>query len=525
MNKEPSFGKKSLTNGEILSILVASILIVGAFFLFINIYIVEVNGAEVPEDYLDVTEVIIESNEAQAVNEERHPSPRQSEEPTQQQTPDPTRAPTPEPTDAPTPLPTQTDEPVPSPEATALPDETPTPRTSETPVPMRTPEATSSPEPKPSPVRTSQPTETPRVTLSPVPSRVPNPSLNPGKSSDMLDASNATLSGKISPARPYELLAAKTDALSAIKANPSYFSSCTITGTITYSRFHADLDRFFVTVRGTTEKADSNGAFRILVTRTGVEDILLGFDKDIILKTSLDLNANEITKGFDITSIVPGLMRRRYFPSAKDEELFARIPEIIIGRGNEALKRVAITIDDGFSRDEKLLGLLKELGVRCTVFIIGGRNIGNANPEWIKTMDEMGFEVCSHSYTHSNVTLLTDSALEKELRQTQRIISNVTKKAYPYFRPPGGAYDRRSLATIAKNGYMLVNWSNTFGDTVPGNKTDKQVKYVLDNLENGDIILAHFGAYNTYEVMKRVVPEIRKRGYELVTLSELLEGL
>jgi peptidoglycan/xylan/chitin deacetylase (PgdA/CDA1 family) len=521
MNNDPYFGKKTLTNGEILSILIASLLIVCAFFLFINIYIIEINGAKVSDVSPDLTEVIL------YFTDETQKSPLPAEK----------KNPVPSPLSAalPSAVPTM---PIPSPSDTPIPTDTPTPVPTGTQVPRQTSYPTSTPEPMSSPVaQTISPTlppPTPFATRLPDTSAVPSDIRSPiplqtqsplSANTQPPDIASQQKLLPVLPIRPFEFLSSSGNATDIIKTYPSYFSSSAVRGTITYSRFHTDLGRFFVYVNGARGNADTNGAFGIDVPRTGAEDIMLGFDDRIIYKTSIFLDSVEITKDFNISSIIPGLMRRNYDPSIADKDLFASIQEMVVNRGNVALKRVALTLDDGFVQDYKLLDLLEELEVRCTVFLIGGRNVANGHPDWISRMDRMGFEVCNHSFMHTNVTLLTDTILQTVLRETQRVISNVTKKSFPYFRPPGGAYDKRTLATIARNGYMIVNWSNSTGDTVPGNKTEKQVKYVLDHLKNGDIILSHFGAYNTYDVIKSIVPEIRKRGYELVTLSEVLEGL
>jgi peptidoglycan/xylan/chitin deacetylase (PgdA/CDA1 family) len=78
---------------------------------------------------------------------------------------------------------------------------------------------------------------------------------------------------------------------------------------------------------------------------------------------------------------------------------------------------------------------------------------------------------------------------------------------------------------MAQNGYRIILWSNDLGGYETGVRADKQVEKALANLKNGDIILGHFGSYNSYEVIKSVVEEALNRGYEFVTISELISNL
>jgi peptidoglycan/xylan/chitin deacetylase (PgdA/CDA1 family) len=265
--------------------------------------------------------------------------------------------------------------------------------------------------------------------------------------------------------------------------------------------------------------------YSLELKQSGSIDVLLGFDDGIIREDSVDIKTGNNQRDFNIDTFVPRIMMRHLNREIPDSEMFSPVPIQVYYRGNAAFKRVAITLDDGFSRDDTLLDLLEQYGVRCTVFIIGGRGIGTKRGDWIERMDGMGFEVCNHTFNHTPITSLSDTALEKELRDTQKVITGITKKMYPYFRPPSGIYDKRTLGIVARNGFLLINWSNSIGDSVKGNTVPRQVQYVFDHLKAGDIILAHFGAYNTYEVMKQIIPGIRKRGFELVTISEILEGM
>jgi peptidoglycan/xylan/chitin deacetylase (PgdA/CDA1 family) len=247
-------------------------------------------------------------------------------------------------------------------------------------------------------------------------------------------------------------------------------------------------------------------------------------NREVMVET-VELFAGVNQVNFTINRVIPSFMFKQITGDMSEEEIFSPVAQKVFSHGNKNLKRIAITIDDGWVRDYPLLELLKSYGIRCTVFIIAGRGIGNKHPEWIKTMDEMGFEVCSHTYDHTPITKRSDKKLVEDLRKSQMVFSNVTHKKYPYFRPPFGLYDERTLRIVAENGFYIIYWSNSIHDTKKGMTVEKQVESVMKKLANGDIILSHFGAYNTYKVFKIIIPKILEKGYEFVTLSEVLEGV
>lgn len=199
-------------------------------------------------------------------------------------------------------------------------------------------------------------------------------------------------------------------------------------------------------------------------------------------------------------------------------------PVQAITRGNPELKRVAITIDDGWNTDMRILELLAGWKIKWTAFLIGGRGVAESNPDLVRAMRDAGAEVCNHTYSHYVMSGKDHTFVVDELWRSQEAITRVTHEIYPYARFSGGAYDDTSLQWAADQGFWMVNWTVSSGDTSKGVTVDFQVNNILANLQPGAIILFHFGGYNTYEVLSRVIPEIQRRGYEVTSLSRVLEG-
>lgn len=196
----------------------------------------------------------------------------------------------------------------------------------------------------------------------------------------------------------------------------------------------------------------------------------------------------------------------------------------IINHGDRKKKKVAITIDDGWNADSRILKLMDYYDIKCTVFVIGGRNVAESHKTWLQKMDKAGFEICTHTYSHYIVTGLTDKELEKDIKKGQQVITKVTDKTVPFVRTCGGIYNERAVKVIDDMGYRLVQWDVELGDTFESSTTDSEVERVLKNVQNGSIILCHFGGYHTYEALKIIIPELQDRGYEITTVSDIVNN-
>ncbi|MDD5748094.1 MAG: polysaccharide deacetylase family protein [Actinomycetota bacterium] len=199
-------------------------------------------------------------------------------------------------------------------------------------------------------------------------------------------------------------------------------------------------------------------------------------------------------------------------------------PVQVITCGNPKLKRVAITIDDGWNADARILKLLKSKGVPFTAFIIGGRGVAENNPEFIREIKDAGGEVCSHTYSHYVMRGKDKAFVLNEIWKAQEIITSITHELYPYVRFSGGAYDEASLQWTGEEGFWIVNWTAASGDTDANATPESEVNNILSRLRPGAILLFHFGGHHTYEALSRLIPEIRARGFEPTSLTHVLEG-
>jgi peptidoglycan/xylan/chitin deacetylase (PgdA/CDA1 family) len=206
--------------------------------------------------------------------------------------------------------------------------------------------------------------------------------------------------------------------------------------------------------------------------------------------------------------------------AATDYKLPAAVDPETIMSAEPKRKLVAITIDDGVPYNPKLFDYLVANDVRATTFVLG--SFAADRPDLIKKMHEAGFEIANHSWDHPFLTKLSDANVKSQLRRTQAAVSKITGNQAPYLRPPYGDTDTRVKGIAADLGYKIVLWNRSFADTSKSATADQLYKNVMNGLAPGDIILCHWGSEDTYLAMQRIIPEMRRRGFEPVTLSEML---
>jgi polysaccharide deacetylase family sporulation protein PdaB len=189
-------------------------------------------------------------------------------------------------------------------------------------------------------------------------------------------------------------------------------------------------------------------------------------------------------------------------------------------------KLIALTFDDGPNPKytPQILDILKENQAKATFFVLGQRV--RMFPRIVIREVNEGHEIANHTFDHHYLKHVAPEKLKEEIRQTQEAIFEVTEQMPRVFRPPGGFYDQALLDLAREDHFTVVMWS-WYQDTKdyrrPG--ADKIVQTVLSHAHNGDIVLFHDlqgDCSQTVAALKKILPELRKQGFEFVTVSELL---
>ncbi|MYX17326.1 polysaccharide deacetylase family protein [Streptomyces sp. SID8374] len=214
--------------------------------------------------------------------------------------------------------------------------------------------------------------------------------------------------------------------------------------------------------------------------------------------------------------------------------------------GAAAEKVVALTFDADMTADQgprakagerfdnpELIALLRRLKVPSTVFMTG--RWAEEYPAQAKGIgtDDL-FEVANHSYSHHAFTAdcygLPVVAKDSMARDVERAFSAFreagVRNVVPYFRFPGGCYDDTALRALAPANVTAVQWDVVSGDAF-ATDAGAVAEQVLDGVRPGSLVVLHCtrsAAPVTAEAIGRIVPELRKRGYRFVKVSELMEG-
>jgi peptidoglycan/xylan/chitin deacetylase (PgdA/CDA1 family) len=187
----------------------------------------------------------------------------------------------------------------------------------------------------------------------------------------------------------------------------------------------------------------------------------------------------------------------------------------------ESKKLVILTIDDGPSTAfvEKVSKTLKQYHASATFFCIG-KNI-QADPSALKLIHQNGFEIGNHSFSHRNLTRLSDKEIKAEINRTSDLINQITGLKPTYFRPPGGAYNQRVKKVIESTGLKMAMWTidpkDWRGKNGPNPK--QTVNYITRRLSPGAIILLH-EKRNTLKALPILLKHLDKQGYQAVSLSK-----
>lgn len=182
---------------------------------------------------------------------------------------------------------------------------------------------------------------------------------------------------------------------------------------------------------------------------------------------------------------------------------------------------IALTFDDGPSvHTERLLDIFKKFGGKGTFFVVGNLLDGRKNT-LIRIANE-GHEIGNHSWSHRQLTNLTDEEIKDQIMMTRAIIYDITGKDCLIVRPPYGACNDDVKAVGKTLGVSFVNWSVDTLDWKTKN-ADAVYNEIINNASDGAIILCHDLHKTTVDSMETVIPKLIADGYQLVTVSQLME--
>ncbi|MDX3233669.1 polysaccharide deacetylase family protein [Streptomyces sp. ME19-01-6] len=185
-------------------------------------------------------------------------------------------------------------------------------------------------------------------------------------------------------------------------------------------------------------------------------------------------------------------------------------------------KCVALTFDAGPSENTpRLLDILKKENAHATFFMLGKNHVLKY-PDLVRRIAAEGHELANHTWTHKILTKSDDDEVRDEITRTQDAVSKITGSKKPLLmRPPQGRTDDRVSKICRELGIAQVLWSVTAKDY---QTTDSALitKRVLDQVDRDGVILLHDIYKGTVPAVPGILEGLKKRGYTVVTVSELM---
>lgn len=184
-------------------------------------------------------------------------------------------------------------------------------------------------------------------------------------------------------------------------------------------------------------------------------------------------------------------------------------------------KNIALTMNCAWNADDidSILDTLSKNKVHITFFMVG--DWVDKYPDAVKKIHEAGHEIANHSNTHPHVNNLSYEKNMDEIKMCADKIEKITGKRSTLYRGPYGEYNNTVIKSATDQEHITIQWSLDTLDYT--GLTGEQMWERLNNkLANGSIILMHNGTKHTADSLDKLIYNIKEKGYNLVTISELI---
>lgn len=208
--------------------------------------------------------------------------------------------------------------------------------------------------------------------------------------------------------------------------------------------------------------------------------------------------------------------------SARSFQVFGEL----VQRVDTTEKIIALTFDDGPSRayTDEVLGLLAHYDVHATFFLTGKEMA--ANPEHTRRLLASGHQLANHSFSHPRMVLMSQTAIAKEIEQTDLLIRQAGYQGDIVFRPP---YGKKLLGLpwyLKQQNRLTVMWDlEPESDAALAKDAEAMAQYVIDNAKPGSIILLHVmyqSRQSSRDALPLIITGLQQQGYRFVTVNALL---
>lgn len=205
------------------------------------------------------------------------------------------------------------------------------------------------------------------------------------------------------------------------------------------------------------------------------------------------------------------------------EKIIEKHGAIYMGDPNK--KYLYLTFDNGYENGytASILDILKKEKVPAAFFVTG--HYLKSAPELVERMVEEGHVVGNHSWSHPDLTQVSDEKLKRELEKVRYETEVLTgKKNMVYLRPPRGVFSERTMDLAKGAGYTHVFWSLAFVDWYTDQQKGAQYAYdnIIRQVHPGAIMLLHTVSKDNADALEKVLKDLKKQGYEFKSLDDFV---
>jgi peptidoglycan/xylan/chitin deacetylase (PgdA/CDA1 family) len=198
-------------------------------------------------------------------------------------------------------------------------------------------------------------------------------------------------------------------------------------------------------------------------------------------------------------------------------------------RGPLGKSQIALTFETGTGAEcfEDLIAALERAHVRSTFFVTG--SWAEKNRDCAAAITKHGHEVGNHCWDHIDLTKQSDKVVRDEILRTDTVLTELAGQSpRPRWRAPYGKRDERVLRIVRGLGYQSILWTiDSLDSAEPPNSMEFLIQHIVSQSEaqlDGAIIVMHVGSRATAEALPPIIANLQSRGFQLVTLSKLLES-
>ena len=194
--------------------------------------------------------------------------------------------------------------------------------------------------------------------------------------------------------------------------------------------------------------------------------------------------------------------------------------------GDTSKNIIYLTFDAGFENGntEKILDSLKKHNVKATFFLVG--NYIETSPELVERMVEEGHTIGNHTYSHPDMSKISDEeSFKKELQSLESLYKETTgQELLKIYRPPQGKYCVSNLEMADKLGYKTIFWSLAYVDWYENKQPTKEAAFnkLLKRIHPGAIVLLHSTSKTNGDILDELLTKWEDMGYSFGEIKDLI---